>query len=301
MGLVLLGVTSCLKPDHHDAVAPHRPAARDAHALVQALAPGVDAQALAALPTVATGGVAATPDAAPAFLMPVTDGDDAARARDCLTAAVYYEAASEPIEGQRAVAQVVLNRVRSRAFPHSVCGVVYQGVGSGHACQFSFACDGSMDRPRSPSAWATAERVAIAALNGSVMAEVGDATFYHANYVLPWWASSLTRLGSIGRHIFYRWPTALERTLGLTAGYAGAEPDTPVLAGATSLIAGDFGVTVHRGGDTPEPTPIAATASAAEPIAAVAHAVHISVPSAFTAGVHIHRGEDQPVDEGDGA
>ena len=182
------------------------------------------------------------------------------------------------------MAQVVLNRVRDRAFPHSVCGVVYQGVGSGKACQFSFACDGSTLRPREPGAWERAERVAIAALNGGVMAAVGNATFYHASYVLPWWASSLTRLGAIGSHIFYRWPGALEGALGFRASYAGVEPGQPSGAAASVVAArggDDFGVTIHRGGEAGVSPESEAPAATRRP--------------AVYAGVHIHRGEDAPM------
>ncbi|WP_375392930.1 cell wall hydrolase [uncultured Sphingomonas sp.] len=307
MGLLLLLVTSCLAPEPPRAVKAARPVT-DTRELVRQLAPGVSERALAALPDRALAPVpqAAAPDAPPPFLAQAATEADAARARDCLTAAVYYEARSEPVDGQRAVAQVVLNRVRDRAFPHSVCGVVYQGVGAGRACQFSFACDGSMLRPRQPSAWALAERVATMALDGDVMAAVGNATFYHANYVLPWWASSLVRLGAIGNHIFYRWPGAVERALGLRADYAGIEPSGPALGGASDPVqsAATFGVTVHRGGDTAVAQEAAAPAAAAAGPTApggtptpIIKAAHITVSGGlFTAaGVRVHRGEDSPV------
>jgi hypothetical protein len=111
--------------------------------------------------------------AAPAFPGAAQSDDDRQRAIACLTAAVYYEARSEPTDGQRAVAQVVLNRVRDRAFPHSVCGVVYQGSTRRTGCQFSFTCDGSMNHPRDGAAWARAASVARAAFDGSVFAPVG--------------------------------------------------------------------------------------------------------------------------------
>ncbi len=101
------------------------------------------------------------------------------RAVDCLAAAVYYEARGEPLAGQAAVAQVVLNRTRGSGFPKSVCGVIYQGAGAGH-CQFSFVCGAVMARPREPSAWARAHAVALRALSGYVMSAVGGATAFHA-------------------------------------------------------------------------------------------------------------------------
>ena len=148
---------------------------------------------------------------APPFSGQAASADDAARAADCLTAAVYYEARSEPVEGQRAVAQVVLNRVRDRAFPRSVCGVVYQR--SSRGCQFSFVCDGSMERQREPNAWDRAAAVARGALAGLVYDPVGSATFYHTTAILPWWAPSLSRIGTVGTHIFYRWRGGMERAL----------------------------------------------------------------------------------------
>jgi len=164
-------------------------------------------------------------NAAPAFNAGDQSTDDAARALDCLTQAVYYEARSEPIDGERAVAQVVLNRVRDRAFPKSVCGVVYQGSNRNTGCQFTFTCDGSLLRPREPGAWERARAVAAAALSGEVYAPVGSATHYHANYVQPWWAASLTRIGAIGNHIFYRWRDAMENALAFRQRYDGVEPE----------------------------------------------------------------------------
>ena len=128
-----------------------------------------------------------------------------ARALECLTSAIYYEAAQEPTDGQRAVAQVVLNRVRHPAFPNSVCGVVYEGSTRPTGCQFTFTCDGSMARAPMPDLWNRARKVAEEALNGAVYAPVGLATHYHANYVVPYWASSLVKTAVEGAHIFYRW------------------------------------------------------------------------------------------------
>ncbi|MXP41606.1 cell wall hydrolase [Altererythrobacter soli] len=123
----------------------------------------------------------------------------------CLTQAIYYEAANETELGKRAVAQVVLNRLRHPEYPNSVCGVVYEGA-SAPVCQFSFTCDGSLLRRPMARQWAESRRVAAAALAGSVVPEVGSATHYHADYVLPRWAYSLGKLRQIGTHIFYRFP-----------------------------------------------------------------------------------------------
>lgn len=125
------------------------------------------------------------------------------RALKCLTQAVYYEAASDGPEAERAVAQVVLNRVRHPGYPSSICGVVYEG--SEHAgCQFTFACDGSLARPPVTVLWKQAQKVAGESLSGKVFAPVGHATHYHADYVLPYWADSLDKSVQIGQQIFYR-------------------------------------------------------------------------------------------------
>jgi hypothetical protein len=146
------------------------------------------------------------------------------RSLDCMSAAIYYEAASESDDGQRAVAQVVLNRVRHPTFPNSVCGVVYQGSERSSGCQFSFTCDGSLLRTPSFSGWARARRLAAAALTGSVYAPVGHSTHYHSNKVLPYWASSLVKSAVVGAHIFYRWNGGWGTPAAFKAVYAGGEP-----------------------------------------------------------------------------
>lgn len=130
---------------------------------------------------------------------------DSYRALNCLTSAIYYEAANEPEEGQRAVAQVVLNRVRSPLWPDSVCGVVYQGSErTDSRCQFTFSCDGSMTRLPSAVAWVRARSVAQRALAGDGYPPVGTATYYHTLAVRPNWASSVLPVAVVGAHIFYR-------------------------------------------------------------------------------------------------
>lgn len=122
----------------------------------------------------------------------------------CLAQAIYYEASSEELSGQRAVAQVVLNRVRHPAFPNTVCGVVFQGSERVTGCQFSFTCDGSLRRMPSIAGFKRARQIARDALNGKVEAEVGTSTHYHANYVVPYWAPTLDKAKQIGLHIFYQ-------------------------------------------------------------------------------------------------
>lgn len=149
---------------------------------------------------------------------------DRSRALRCLTQAVYYEAALEPRRGQEAVAQVVLNRVRDPNFPASVCGVVYQGAERTTGCQFSFTCDGSLARTPVAWAWNRAEDVARSALNGFVADWVGTATHYHADYVHPWWAPTLTKVNQVGAHIFYRWMGSNGDTRAFRQAYSGREP-----------------------------------------------------------------------------
>ena len=149
---------------------------------------------------------------------------DRSRALECLTAAIYYEAASEPDDGQRAVAQVVLNRVRHPAFPATICGVVYQGAEKASGCQFSFACDGAMARVPVRAAWARAARTAAAALAGYVFRPVGLATHYHTYAVTPAWNRGLVMTGAIGAHFFHRWKGQWGTAGAFRQHYAGNEP-----------------------------------------------------------------------------
>jgi spore germination cell wall hydrolase CwlJ-like protein len=165
----------------------------------------------------------ANPSARP-FTLAGASAADRLRSLDCLTAAIYYEAAREPLNGQRAVAQVVLNRVRHPAYPKSVCGVVFEGARRSTGCQFSFTCDGSLRRAPMAEYWDRAREVAAAALAGQVYAPVGWATHYHANYVVPYWASSLVKSANVGMHIFYRWRGGWGRPGAFGTRYAGVEP-----------------------------------------------------------------------------
>ena len=167
--------------------------------------------------------------AARAFLPTSLKGVPYDRALDCLTQAVYYEAATEATEGQQAVAQVVLNRVRHPAYPASICGVVYQGHERRTGCQFTFTCDGALSRAPMQSYWDRARKVAAAALGGYVYAPVGNATHYHTDWVVPYWASSLVKSAVIGTHIFYRWSGGWGRPAAFAQRYAGTEPDGRLL------------------------------------------------------------------------
>lgn len=162
-------------------------------------------------------------ESAASFILPQSRGNAYATALKCLAQAVYYEAAVEPIEGRRAVAQVVLNRVRSPLYPDSVCGVVYEGSQRTTGCQFSFTCDGSLLRAPMKGPWREAEEVARQALAGHVEASVGTATNYHADYVLPKWAFTLAKIEKIGRHIFYRLHGKWGQGASFVSAYSGME------------------------------------------------------------------------------
>jgi spore germination cell wall hydrolase CwlJ-like protein len=173
----------------------------------------------ASVPVVGGPNPSATP-----FSLANVGAVDRARSIDCLAAAVYYEAATEPLDGQRAVAQVVLNRVRHPAYPNTICGVVFEGAQRSTGCQFSFTCTGALRRTPMPAYWERARAVATQALNGYVYAPVGLALNYHANYVVPNWSSSLVKNANVGLHIFYRWRGNQGRPGAFTDRYAGAEP-----------------------------------------------------------------------------
>jgi hypothetical protein len=133
------------------------------------------------------------------------DPDNMNKEQRCLAEAVYFEARSEPVAGQAAVAQVILNRVKSGLYPSSICGVVYQNRHRHLACQFTFACEGKSLRIRDSESWERATRVASAVLEGrTYLADVGGATHYHADYVRPSWSRRLKKMDVIGRHIFYK-------------------------------------------------------------------------------------------------
>jgi spore germination cell wall hydrolase CwlJ-like protein len=127
-----------------------------------------------------------------------------ARERRCLATAIYFEARGEPVRGQVAVAQVILNRVRSPLFPQTICGVVYQGQ-MHPGCQFSFTCDGRTDTPRNDAQWALAQSISKKIMGGELwLPEIGYSTYYHANYVSPYWKGDMSKIDKIGRHIFYK-------------------------------------------------------------------------------------------------
>lgn len=127
-----------------------------------------------------------------------------ARELDCMTQAVYFEARGESPRGQAAVATVIMNRVKNPNFPKTVCGVVYQGASHHNGCQFSFACDGAVERVAETTAWSRARQVAARALSGVLLRDVGSATHFHTTDVSPQWGSRMLRVAQVGLHVFYR-------------------------------------------------------------------------------------------------
>ena len=183
--------------------------------------------------------------AANAFVIPSSDELDHRRAHLCLTQAVYYEAGFEPVGGRRAVAQVVLNRTRHPAYPKSVCGVVYQR-NSTPICQFTFVCDGSLDRRPEPGSWRIAQQIASEALAGYVEKSVGSATHYHADYVAPRWAPLLAKISKIGAHIFYRWPGSWGMPGAFAGRYIGEPRDPATMRPLIVRVPGADGMTIEQ-------------------------------------------------------
>ncbi|MFN3658429.1 MAG: cell wall hydrolase [Pseudolabrys sp.] len=157
-------------------------------------------QKLAVLPPPAPG----VPPPSPAQRLNL-DGKERAKAEKCLANAIYFEARSEPLKGQIAVAQVVINRVFSPFYPNDVCGVIYQNAHRHLSCQFTFACDGKSKAIYDRGSWARATRIAKQALDGQLYEPaVGTSTHYHAVYVSPIWAREMKKNVRYGVHNFYR-------------------------------------------------------------------------------------------------
>lgn len=122
----------------------------------------------------------------------------------CLALTIYHEARNQDLQGQIAVAQVVLERVYDERFPDTVCGVVTDGGETRNRCAFSFYCDGLSDTPQDERAFLVARWVASGVLSGAVKDVTGYATHYHAYYVRPDWALTMRPTAVIGDHLFYR-------------------------------------------------------------------------------------------------
>ncbi|WP_068080033.1 cell wall hydrolase [Novosphingobium rosa] len=170
--------------------------------------------------------------APPAFHAEWLSPPELDRATDCMASAIYYEAGSESLTGQLAVAQVILNRLRHPRYPKTVCAVVHQGSERATGCQFTYTCDGAQSRPPDAARLQRARLVAQAALHGATSAQAGQATHYHTVWIVPVWAKDLRKVAIIGNHVFYRPPgaypgypmpslpiapvIAMERTVGAT-------------------------------------------------------------------------------------
>lgn len=161
---------------------------------------------------------------------------DRMRARDCLALAGMAEAGGGDSD-QRAVMQVILNRVRHPAFANTVCGVVFEGSQRPTGCQFSFTCDGSLARRYSDAAWRAARERAEEMLDSATHSPVGNSTHFHADYVYPWWSDRLDKVAQVGRHIFFRWRGFWGSANALTARYGGGEPDPMRLRDRAQQIA----------------------------------------------------------------
>lgn len=129
----------------------------------------------------------------------------------CMAVAIYFEARGEPLIGQIAVGQVIVNRVHAPEYPDDVCSVVYEAeyypwqpdVPVRNRCQFSFFCDGKSDVPSNMAAFDLAVRVSDAVLGGRADDFVHGATHYHSVGSSPYWADSKQRVASVSRHVFY--------------------------------------------------------------------------------------------------
>jgi N-acetylmuramoyl-L-alanine amidase len=157
-------------------------------------APSIEPATTAAAPQIAT--------IPPEPLMPAYKATPAER--QCLALAIYFEARAESVQGQQAVAAVILNRVRSEKFPDDICAVVKEGNGQRHRCQFSWYCDGRSDKPKDGASWQQALAVADSALGGEIRDPTEGALYFHSTAVKPKWRKKLTKTAAIDNHIFYR-------------------------------------------------------------------------------------------------
>ena len=198
------------------------------------------------------------------FRLATASSTDRAAAETCLTMAVYYEVGNQSDQSQAAVAQVVLNRLRHPLFPKTVCGVVFEGSDASdgmRALQPLRATARCGERPN-PALWRRAGQVAERALDGYVEPSVGEATHFHADYVVPYWQSSLIKVAQIGPVIFYRWPGPLGMPVSFHGEYAGLEQAPPPILGFDD----GFRATAIPTGNLVQTPPVLA-ATAASPVA----------------------------------
>lgn len=162
--------------------------------------------------------------------------EEMSRQMKCLAEAVYYEARSESTSGQLAVAEVIMNRVKDHRYPNTACDVVYQGATRTTGCQFTFTCDGALDRKPRGSKWAAAKSIAAHVYLGFEEKRTAGATHYHATYVNPVWNSGLIKTSKIGTHIFYRFPRGAEWASARAAQQARFDREASGDSGDTSTI-----------------------------------------------------------------
>ncbi len=205
--------------------------------------------------------------------------EDQARAVDCLAAGVLYEAGDDAV-GERAVAQVILNRLRHPAFPKTVCGVVFQGQERRTGCQFTFTCDGALARPPSEDGWRRAREIATAALSGAVYKPVGHATHYHTDWVVPYWSSSLDKIVEVHTHLFFRWsgwwgtPPAFNRRV---------SQEEPVIAKIAAWSEAHRAGAVMDEAEAAFAEAMALTGGAAQPVATEENSFLVTLPPDVTA------------------
>lgn len=231
LGMIGMAATSDRAPRPWDEVVP--PNAQSAKGLDALPARGAAAPLLGAEPMLPMDEARARNAAAPFYPGPLAPAApfrfrgtslDLARATQCLALAAMAEAGPTD-DGQRAVIQVILNRVRHPAFAGTVCGVVFEGSQRRTGCQFTFTCDGSLARGYADESWAAARQRAVEALNGRVFARVGNATHYHTDWVYPWWSPKLEKIAQVETHLFLRWPGYWGSAAAANRLYRGGEPD----------------------------------------------------------------------------
>jgi hypothetical protein len=174
-------------------------------------------------------------------------GDARGRARDCLAAAMIYEAGDDA-KGQQAVGQVIINRARHPAFPKSICGVVFQGSDRTTGCQFTFTCDGALNRRYSDAAWIRAQATADMMLSGGTYPPVGLATHYHTDWVRPYWSDSLEKIAIVDTHLFFRWPGYWGTPGAFRGAVSGSDGPVAKMAALSPLHALALGLPIEAAG-----------------------------------------------------
>ena len=140
--------------------------------------------------------------------LPVPKSD---KQMSCLAEALYFEARGEPIKGQLAVGEVILNRVKDTRYPSSICKVINQGTGRRFACQFTYTCDGKLETVHERKPYEMALKIAKILMTTHDRKLTRGSTHYHSNYVDPKWSKKFERVAKFGRHIFYRQPILLSQ------------------------------------------------------------------------------------------